>query len=97
MSCRSPDCQFLLLFKSNQGAGERGTYRGLDLRPGHVPTRLELGRVVAEHALLQDLGLALAEVAQAQEGDGIGGRAGEEGDEDDADEDGEDALELDGC
>lgn len=55
---------------------------------------VDLGRVVEDDALGEDVGFALAEGADAEDGDGVADGVGEEGDEDDADDDGEDSLEL---
>ena len=76
------------------GPIQGGTNSSLDFTPSNVLTRLPLGRIIAEHSLLQNLRLALAEVSDAQDRNGVRRGQREEGDEQDADQDGEDALDL---
>jgi hypothetical protein len=51
---------------------EENTHCGLDFAPADVLPGLELGWVVTEDAVLQDLRLSLAEVSDPEERDGLG-------------------------
>lgn len=70
------------------------TNSSLDLSPADIWTRLDLGRVVEDDSLVQNLGLALGEIAVPQEGDWVRRGAREDGDEHDAHKDGKRAFDL---
>lgn len=70
------------------------TYGRLELGPADSASRLELGLVVSQDSLLQDVCLVLAEIPNPDKRDRVGGRQGEETDEGDSHENGEDTLDL---
>ena len=70
------------------------TNSSLDLSPGDMWTRLDLGWIVNDDSLVQNLGFALAEIPVPQEGHGIRRRAREDGDEQDAHKDGKRPFDL---
>lgn len=59
----------------------RATNCSFDLSPADILADLNLGWVVAEDSLLQDLRFPVAEVPNPQEGDRVAGGSREESDE----------------
>ena len=70
------------------------TNSSLDLGPADMWARLDLGRVVENDSLVQNLGLAVAEIPVPQQGHGIRRGAREDGDEHDAHKDGKRPFDL---
>lgn len=72
------------------------TYSALELGPSHCLTSLTLGRIVNQNAVLENVGLSLAEEPNTEEGEWATGRIGKYGNEVESGNKGIDALDLEG-